>query len=324
MIIKISQLAFQKIKEELNHKSPAKTLFDQDSLDFDLNAKRILEKRFGLTENNYIAKGLFNLVYLKDGLIYKFTRNRSDLLKSVGLNSLKNQVPEKYKKHIMQIEDFGYDKDAKAYYLICENLQPLNQMEKSIFLGNETFHEQNFVSSLLITESNYNRIIDVIVNNLLTKDNLEYIQSLKTVNSLKANLMTKITQRVNELDFGRTDFGKLKKEEKKNKLVDNSRLFSSTIISSIVSFLKDTFRIKLNINFIKAIDEIAKIYLLNNRFPQRHKLKYQHYNRLGKDLLEFLDYLKSHNIFFNDTHTGNIMKRGDDYVLSDVGLFEFE
>lgn len=325
MLIRIAQSAYDEIKKEIlkSQNLPKKTLLEEGSLSEDFEAKSKLENKFGLKETDYIGQGLFNIVYIKNNLVYKFTRNREDVLKAILLKQLGTNIPEKYIKHIMHIEDFGYDEETKTYYLITEKLDPISKTEKSLLLGNVPSLEHNFVATTLLTPSNLDIIIDIIKQNSNeSQENLEKIDSLK--HSYKQELLSLLVSKIELLDFS----GQTKPKNKEEELAlikENAKLFSGTIINSIYRFLKFKLNINIKINLLKAIQQTMALYLSNERFPvmskQDNKYNYRK-ERFGFELLEFLKYLKTQGIEFNDTHTGNIMKRKNgDLVLSDVGLF---
>lgn len=325
MLIRIAQSAYDEIKKEIlkSQTLPKKKLTEADSLSEDFEARTKLENKFGLKETDYVGQGLFNIVYIKNNLVYKFTRNREDVLKAVLLKQLGTNIPEKYIKHIMHIEDFGYDEEAKAYYLITEKLDRISQTEKSLLLGNVPSSEQNLAATTLLTPSNLDIIIDIIKQNSNeTQENLEIIDSLKY--SYKQELLSLLVSKIELLDFSSLNKPK-NKEEELALIKENAKLFSGTIINSIYRFLKFKLNINIKINLLKAIQQTVALYLSNDRFPvmskQDNKYNYKK-DRFGFELLEFLKYLKTQGIEFNDTHTGNIMKRKNgDLVLSDVGLF---
>lgn len=328
MFTKYAEGLFDEVKKEIlkNKNNPTKSLKLDDSLSNNSEHIRFLENKFDLKPTDYIAKGQYNIVYSKNNLIYKFTKNRDDVLKPLAIFALRNEVPEKFYKHILHIEDFGHIEEISSYYLIVEKLYPISRIERSLLLANETFDETAFISTLLITEENYNNFINSIKENALKKDQAQYLDVLITDNKLKPNLMHAIKNAVDNLKFEKVDFGNLDLTKRKEKILANASNFASTVLMTILKYFKGTFRESLSMNFNKVMSDVRKPYLANNRMPKNAigDTKSFREDRFGKELLDFLNYLKNNNIYFFDVHTNNIMKRSNgDLVLSDVGLFNF-
>jgi len=318
-MLKISNKIIEKVKQELDDQAKVKPT-QPEFLKNDPLFKKIIKEKFDLDISNFLGMGQYNVAYEKNNLIFKFTKNKNDILKTIAISSLRYELPEEFHKHILYVEDFGSFKlkGVEIYYIIAEKLFELSMVEKSLLLKNEAYADLGFFTTTILTEENFNKIIEIINANV-SVNLTEIIDGVR-----KAELMSIITKKLDENNFGKTDFGRLSKEEYIQKMVDNSRTFSGIIVTSFIKYVKDKFKERLLINNIqKVVDDIGKIYLIDKRFPKNYKQK-QIIKGFGKELFEFLNILKEKGIYFSDTHTSNIMKRKNgDLVLSDVGLFVF-
>lgn len=334
MFYKLSTESYEKIKSLIGKDSPDdyKSLYkikerkitkEQNYSEQDLNT---IISKFGLTSSNLIGKGLFSIVYEKDSLIYKFTMNRPDILKTLLFKSLKNKLPEQYKKFILQIEDFGFDEETKFYYIITEKLYNLQKIEMSLLKGNESPIEQQFVASTLITD----KFVTFCLEQFKTLPSLlETINKILDFPSTKNLLMSEIVNNLNNISFINID-SKDKEDIKIKNISVNSKRFASEVAATIAKFIRSKFNVKLELDekYLAIVKKIAINYLDSVSLPSNYlkdNLKFDK-SRYGGDLMEFLRYIKdNHNILFKDLHLGNIMKRvNGDLVLSDVGLFKIK
>lgn len=330
MFYKLSAEAYDEIKKMLESDDPNlyKSLYKRDEkgkLNYSNSDLIKTLNKYNLSDGKFIGKGLFSIVYEKDSYVYKFTLNRSDILKTMLFASLYNKVPEKYKKHIIDVIDFDFDESTKFYCIVVEKLYPLNQTEIGLLLGNESKTEQNFVASTLITE----KVINNILNEFSKIDNIKLeIEKIIQFSSTKNILMDKIVQDLNKTYF--LILNNKNDQDNKNAIVINARRFASSIVLTINSFIKNLFGKELEnkSKIIELMKYVSKYYLDLVRLPTSYQKDIKKFDtsRYGGDLLEFLRYMKeNYNIFFKDLHTGNLMKRANgDIVLSDVGLFEIK
>lgn len=301
MLIKLSQSTLSKIRNELNITPKGKS---PDPEDFRYDLEEVLDDDF-----KYIGQGSYNIVYEKNNLIFKFTRNKNDVLKAKLLHELANKMPEEYQTYIMYVDDTGSFnlKGDPIYYVATEKLSPLSNREITelfnISRDNKELSKKKYLPNVfkaIINTDNFNKIVDLLIKNLLDNSKAEEVDQLK-YNRTGQTIKDSLIVRFDSIDSNTDD-------------LDNDIIFSN-----IVSEEFDKLNIKYEPDFK---------YELRDLFTDKRQdipLDYSHiyFNNKNKEFVKFLKYLKtSFNIESADLHFGNIMKRKNgDLVLSDVGLF---
>jgi hypothetical protein len=302
MLIKLSQSTLSKIKNELNITPSGEAPNPED---FRYNLEEVLDDDF-----KYLGQGGYNVVYEKNNLIFKFTKNKSDVLKAKLLHELANKMPEEYQRYIMYIDDtgsFNLEGDI-IYYVATEKLFPLTNREITELFNikreNKELNKKKYLPNVfkaVINTDNFNEIINLFIKNLLDNSKTEEIDQLK-YNRAGQTMKDNIIKEFDEIDSEFT--------------ID---LDNDVIFANIVSEEFDKLNIKYDADFK---------YELRDMFTNKRQdipLDYSHiyFNNKNKEFVRFLKYLKTNfNIESADLHFGNIMKRKNgDLVLSDVGLF---
>lgn len=332
MFYKLSQEAFEKIRELIGKDSfdnlkPLYKIKDRkitDEKNYSVDDLNKIIQKFDLDKTNFIGQGLFSIVFEKNSEIYKFTMNRSDILKTILFKSIQDKLPEKYRKFIMEIYDFGYDEETKFYYIITEKLYNLQKIEMSLLKGNQSPIEQSFVASTLITDRLITSCLEHLKNNV--KNISDEIDKIINIPSTKNVLMSNIIKQLDKTYF--IEVKSTDPEDIKIKNISvNSKRFASEVAAEIALFLKLNFKVNIKLDDSMNLAKIiAKKYLDNVSLPRNYTQDNSKFDesRYGGELMEFLRYIKqNYNILFRDLHFGNIMKRANgDFVLSDVGFFQ--
>jgi hypothetical protein len=302
MLIKLSQSTLSKIKNELNITPSGEAPNPEDFRD---SLEEVLDDDF-----KYLGQGGYNVVYEKNNLIFKFTKNKNDILKAKLLHELANKMPEEYQRYIMYIDDtgsFNLEGDP-VYYVATEKLFPLSNREIAELFNikreNKELNKKKYLPNVfkaIISSNNFNEIIDLFIKNLLDNSKTEEVDQLKynrTGQTMKDNIIKKFDEIDSEFTID----------------LDNDVIFAN-----IVSEEFDKLNIKYDPDFK---------YELRDMFTNKRQdipLDYSHiyFNNKNKEFVKFLKYLKTNfNIESADLHFNNIMKRKNgDLVLSDVGLF---
>lgn len=319
-----------------------------------------LLKKFNIDMmNDFAGKGQFSVVFNKNGIVYKFTKNKKDIEKMLFFHSIREKIPEKYKNHIVEVFDFGYDQNSKYYYLSCEKLYPLSKAKKSLLTRGSNPTE--FSLSTFFTKRIYIELLEIL-EEMQTDNNVKnaFNQVLRSpslnakcfellINGLSSakieQLGAKINSIENELlrDPNNMLLRKNTKETKAEVYNKISLHLMEIIYSYVIKFVKsdstsfDSEDIRKGIYQFVSKDIVAEsvsvlsdmIMSMFNRFPihEPEDIKRSNDSSLfGADVLEFLRYLKdNYNIHFYDMHSGNFMERSNGYlVLSDVGFFIFK
>jgi len=315
--------------------------------------------RFGIDmQKNFAGKGQFSVVFNKNGIVYKFTKNKKDIEKMLFFHSIKEKVPEKYRKHIVEVFDFGYDEDSKYYYLSCEKLYPLSKAKKSLLTRGSNPTE--FSLSTFFTKRIYMELLEIleeIQTDSDVKDALNQVIKSPTlnakcfellINGLSGAKIEQLALRINSLEneLLRNPNNILLKKNVKEVKADAYNKISLHLIEIIYSYVTkfvkseskyDSEDIRRGIYYFVNRDIVAEsvsvlsgmINTMFNRFPihEPEDIARQNDSSLfGGDVLEFLRYLKdNYNIHFYDMHSNNFMERSNgDLVLSDVGFFVFK
>lgn len=315
--------------------------------------------KFGISMNDVVGQGHYSVVFSKHGVVYKFTKNKKDIEKMLFFHSIRNKIPEKYKKHIVEVYAFGYDENSEYYYLSCEKLYPLSKTTKDLLLRGT--YPTEFNLSTFFTKTIYKDLIEILEELQTTEDVREaFNQVIKSpvlstkcfellINSLSEFKMGNMPDEINNIDnqlLKDPNNPGLKKKNKeiKTKVYNKISLhIIETIYSYVTKFVPaeskptESENIRRGMYYFvdkETVDESVSVLTdmiskMFNRFPihESQDIRRPNDNALfGADVLEFLRYLKdNYNIHFNDMHTGNFMQRADgDLVLSDVGYFKFK
>jgi hypothetical protein len=310
--------------------------------------------KFGISMNDVVGQGHYSVVFSKHGVVYKFTKNKKDIEKMLFFHSIRNKIPEKYKKHIVEVYAFGYDEDSEYYYLSCEKLYPLSKTTKDLLLRGT--YPTEFNLSTFFTKTIYKDLIETLeelqtsepmrqaFNQVMVLPALNARCFELLINSLSEFKMGNMADEINNIEnqlLSEPNDLQLKKKNKEIKTKVYNKISThiiETIYKYVVNFVSAKYKKNKNdiYNFVstETIDESVSVLTdmiskMFNRFPihESQDIRRPNDNALfGADVLEFLRYLKdNYNIHFNDMHTGNFMQRADgDLVLSDVGYFKFK
>jgi len=310
MLIKLSQDTLSRIKNELLE--PNITYEEPDSF------KNELENLIG-DEFKFIDSGAFSLTYEKDGLIFKFTETKKDVLKTKLFHEIANKLPEKYQKYVMYVDDIGSFKlnEKTIYYVVTEKLYPLGGLTVNRIFGIEIYDKNKYFANALksfITQNNFNKIIDLFSQYIKDKSKTDEVDQLK-YNRAGRDVMNSIIR-----DFDDVDSSKSK--------VNPVHYFAHIITSKLkilnINFDDYAFQKELIEFFYKTKIGFPSNYNYLEYMTKKHGI--ENINKLETiEFIEFLKYLKEKfNVIFDDLFNKNIMMRKNgDLVICDVGTFEF-
>ncbi|MCZ2224629.1 MAG: hypothetical protein LC122_13470 [Chitinophagales bacterium] len=310
-LFKFADEQWKKIKKELETSDDPKKYKPLQPTDFMTINFISLLKHFGLSKNNYVGKGKFNIVFEKSGLIYKFTKNKIDIDKALMFQNLKDELPEKYKKFVMEIYEATFHEPSKFYVLICEKLYPLSVAEKQLLLKEEAVTEKDLVFSTFLTLNNYKKILEDLASNEDNEHLKSAIKSILEISSLNKKCYDFLIDLIKKV----TDVKKI----------------SQAIVRGIYKFISinlmelgpklETYNRALAIveTYLSSFRRLPKIE--ESDLPLESDTEY-----FGGDVLEFVRYLRDQKgIRWADLHTSNLMKRANgEFVLSDVGFFRVD
>jgi len=274
----------------------------------------------------YVGAGAFSVVYSDGVIVTKITPYKKDAYKLFVLEQLKDKVPEKYKKHILEIFDLDYDSEYNVYILAIEYLVPVTSIPETAAIISPdspvewTLKIKSVLRNIPYLTALYEQYVQSIpepFKKILTSIKFEFIDNLSklTVPNNIHRIEFDMFLLKNLDDLIENPFNNyalmLDKNELKAFKANYLELFKS--LQNFMYFLTDTLiqKSKMPRSFKELKNE------------EEQGLNSTLYSKDVKDLLEFLKYLKTHKISYFDAHRDNIMLRPgtNDLVISDPGSY---
>ena len=148
----------------------------------------------------FLGKGSYNIAYLYENKVVKFTKSIKDIQILKRFDELKKQAPNEFKKHFLNVFAIKYDTDTKLYMTETEFLEPINFHIKNMGFSGYEEADQNYIYNMALKNEDFisdaldktKNQLDISSNNIITKIQLEIKNFLKSYKIIDKSSQFKI------------------------------------------------------------------------------------------------------------------------------------